>query len=189
MGVAKVHEGRRGGEQFRDKFKAWADEHNIVLDSSSPYNSQLNGLAKAAIKNVKRLIRKCSETGQNLQQAMLEFRNCPSLGKGLARANGFSPAQAFLGRRQRGQLPFVQDKRFFLFDQEKYDQVRKEESLAIEQHDQGKALEILQPGQSVCIQDPINGKWERTGQIIKLFNEFERSYEIESNGKSLRRDR
>ena len=42
-----------GGPQFLGPFKAWCEHNNILHELSSPYNPRGNGLAEAAVKNVK----------------------------------------------------------------------------------------------------------------------------------------
>ena len=68
--------------------------------TSSPYNPASNGLAEAAIKNMKHLLKKCWELEEDFRTALSEWRNTLN-------DTGLSPAQAFLGRRQRGQLPGI----------------------------------------------------------------------------------
>jgi hypothetical protein len=87
-----------GGPQFRSEFKEFCAKYNIEHELSSPYHPQSNGLAEAGVKSVKRLLKKCRETGEHFPTALLEWRNTP-------RADGVSPAQAFFGRRQRTLLP------------------------------------------------------------------------------------
>jgi transposase InsO family protein len=45
-----------GGPQFRTEFKEFCDAHDIKHETSSPYNSQSNGHAEAAVKNMKHLL-------------------------------------------------------------------------------------------------------------------------------------
>ena len=83
-----------GGPQFRTEFTTFCQQNNIKHELSSPYNSQSNGLAEAAVKSVKTLLSKCKETKEDFEVALSAWRNTP-------RADGFSPAQMFFGRRQR----------------------------------------------------------------------------------------
>ena len=171
-----------GGSQFRTAFKEWCDIHDIYFDPSSPLHSQSNGLAEAIVKSTKTLLAKCVQNGENFEQALLEFRNCP-------RANGFSPAMAFLGRRQRTQLPLAHGNRMYDFDRNKYAEIREKERLSIQDYDKGKPLGKLLDGQKVLVQDPKTGKWDKCGVIIKMHNDLERSYEVEIDQKIFRRNR
>ena len=45
-----------GGPQFRTEFSAFCRNNGIKHELSSPYNPESNGLAEAAVKNIKTLI-------------------------------------------------------------------------------------------------------------------------------------
>ena len=87
-----------GGPQFCGPFRVWCQTNNIKHELSAPYNPKSNGLAESAVKNVKFLLAKCSETGQDPNRALYEWRNIP-------RTNGYSPAQLFFGRQQYTAVP------------------------------------------------------------------------------------
>ena len=63
---------------------------------SSPYNPKSNGLAEAAVKSVKNILRNASGTDPDTM--LFEWRNVP-------RSDGYSPAQLLFGRQQRTCLP------------------------------------------------------------------------------------
>ena len=48
-----------GGPQFLGPFRTWCKINNIIHEVSSPYNPRGNGLAEAAVKNVKAILAKC----------------------------------------------------------------------------------------------------------------------------------
>ena len=73
-----------GGPQFLGPFKAWCENNNILHELSSPYNPKGNGLAEAAVKNVKHLLQKCSVTRESANKALYSWRNVP-------RIDGYSP--------------------------------------------------------------------------------------------------
>lgn len=88
-----------GGPQFRcQEFFAFCKGKDIAVETSSPYNPRSNGLAEAAVKNCKKLLLKCAAGGENFEEALLEFLNCP-------RADGSPPAQLTFGRQMRTALP------------------------------------------------------------------------------------
>ena len=64
-----------GGPQFCGYFRNWCAAHNITHELASPYNPKSNGLAEAAVKNIKFLLSKCLSTGQDCDQAVYEWRN------------------------------------------------------------------------------------------------------------------
>ena len=81
--------------EFAAFAKKWCFEHQM----SSPHHPQSNGKAENGVKTVKRLFKKCCESGQLEFQALLDWRNTPTEGI------GSSPAQRFLGRRCKTLLP------------------------------------------------------------------------------------
>ena len=87
-----------GGPQFCGDFPKFCTKNNITHELSAPYNPKGNGLAEAAVKSVKNILRKCYESGADPTQTLYEWRNVP-------RADGYSPAQLMFGRQQRTGLP------------------------------------------------------------------------------------
>ena len=55
-----------GGPQFRSEFKDFCASHGIQHEPSSPYNPESNGLAEAAVKNLKSIVTRCTEKGENI---------------------------------------------------------------------------------------------------------------------------
>ena len=90
-----------GGPQFHSEFKEFCAGHGIQNELSSPYNPESNGLAEAAEKNLKSIVLRCTEKGENIQHAIAAWRK-------KSRQDGSSPAQLFFGRRQRLGLPLLQ---------------------------------------------------------------------------------
>ena len=66
-----------GGPQFRLEFDEFCKNFYIHHKLSSPYHPELNGLAEAAVKNAKSLLKKCKITGQNFQRSVSVFLNMP----------------------------------------------------------------------------------------------------------------
>lgn len=166
------------GPQFRDKFTTFCNEWDITHDTSSPYNPASNGLAEAAVKNVKFLLRKCLAEGSNFRLALLEWRNCP-------RADGFSPAQAFLGRRQKSRLPMMQPG----FDEKSFVDSREELRHKVSEATGFSTLSSLEIGDKVLVQDQT-GRWTRPGEITEVCGATGRSFLIRlEDGKSVRRNR
>ena len=89
-----------GGPQFRSEFKEFCAARGIQHELSSPYNPESNGLAEAAVKNLKGIVLRCTEKGENIQHAIAAWRNT-------SRQDGSSRAQLFFGRRQRLGLPLL----------------------------------------------------------------------------------
>ncbi|TRY73403.1 hypothetical protein TCAL_16914 [Tigriopus californicus] len=85
------------GPQFRSKFEEFCHAHSIKLETSSPYHPESNGLAEVSVREVKRLLKKCAQTGQDFHQQLAACRCLPLTA-------GLSPAEAFLGRRPRSSI-------------------------------------------------------------------------------------
>ena len=64
-----------GGPQFRSEFKDFCASHSIKHELSSPYNPESNGLTKAAVKNLKSIVIRCTEKGENIQHAIAAWRS------------------------------------------------------------------------------------------------------------------
>ena len=150
-----------GGPQFRSEFKEFCKKLNIEHELSSPYNPRSNGLAEAAVKNMKGLLKKCSYDKQDFKEALLEWRNVP-------RADGVSPAQLFLGRRQKTSLPQPILKQG---DNNRRNEEIRNESLQKDrkQHDKRAARRTtIDVDDNVRLLDPMTGEWDSTGRVIKI---------------------
>ena len=67
---------------------------------ASAYNPESNGLAEAAVKNMKYLILRCIWAKENIPMAIAAWRN-------MGRDDGQSPYQLFFGRIQRQRLTML----------------------------------------------------------------------------------
>jgi len=108
-----------GGPQFNNVFSKWCQDNNIKHELSAPYNPRGNGLAEAAVKNIKFLLKKCAYSGEDPDRAIYEWRNVPRL-------DGFSPAQLFFGRRQFTKVP-CHNSQFNYIDGEAAKEAKKKE--------------------------------------------------------------
>ena len=114
------------------------------------------------MKNVKLVLAKCSETGQDPHRALYEWRNLP-------RTNGFSPAQLLFGRPQYTAVPSLPVHHRF-YDIEKAS-AAKDRTQATDKvyHNQHKAfLPELSLGQPVLLQDPKTHLWNHDASIIAM---------------------
>ena len=80
-------------ESYTKFAKLWNFEHL----TSSPYFSQSNGRAEAAVKSAKNVLKKCVDPLLGL----LHLRNTPT------RGNTYSPVQRLMGRRTRTSIPIL----------------------------------------------------------------------------------
>ena len=110
------------GPQFASKeFSTFTKTWGFVHITSSPGYLQSNGKAENAVRTVKRLFKRCHESGESEFSALLDWRNTPTEGIGL------SPAQRFLGRRCKMLLPVTVSKLqpTFYTDKKSQDQQRE----------------------------------------------------------------
>ena len=80
------------------QFKEFCATWEVKLRTSAPYHHSANGKAESAVKVAKRLVKKCLTQGEDLQLALLEWRNTPQ-------KDGLTPAEKFLSRKPRSLLP------------------------------------------------------------------------------------
>ena len=161
-----------GGPQFvarhtRDFLRRWGVTHQV----STPHFPQSNGHAEAAVKAVKRLVKKICTRGDidtdEFAQGLLELRNTP-------RADGRSPAQVLYGRPLRSAVPahhraFADSWQRAAEECDKRAAVLK--SQTVERYDaSAHTLKSLQVGKQVLLQDPKTGLWDRTGAIVGVGN-------------------
>jgi len=167
-----------GGPQFRSDFGAFCEEFKIKHELSSPYNPRSNGLAESNVKSMKAMVSKCLEMEEDIELALMEFRNTP-------RADGFSPAQMMFCRRQRSQLPTLASARNFI----DVDEATQKRHLSEEGEENNKReLHPLTIGMTVRIQNPITKLWDSVGTIESV-RENGRSYFVNKDGKSILRNR
>ena len=166
-----------GGPQFRSIFTEFCEELGIKHETSSPYNPASNGLAEAAVKNVKKLLLKCMEKKEDIWHALLEFRNLP-------RVDGFSPAEMFVGRRQRTLLPVLPSARSPVDQEEAHAGRGVTDTANRKRKDQHTiAHQPLNIGQEVLVQHPHTNLWDEKG-IVQEIKDHGKSYVIEFEGGS-----
>ena len=154
-----------GGPQFTsaefNKFvEGWGIEHTIT----SPYHSQSNGKAEAAVKSIKKMMMKCRESNSDQYLALLEFRNTP-------RQDGPSPAEQLFGRKIATSLPMKPTET----STRSFSKDKRKQSVAKHYNKGAKNLPELSRGQSVFFKKTPNAKWEK-GQVIA--NQGNRKYTV-----------
>jgi transposase InsO family protein len=100
-GVPDVLVTDNGPQFISAEFAVFARTWDFEHITSSPHHPQSNGKAENAVKTVKRLFKKCKESGQSEFLALLDWRNTPTEGVGT------SPAQRLMGRRCKTLLPIA----------------------------------------------------------------------------------
>jgi hypothetical protein len=168
-------------QQFAEFAEKWRFRHNIT----SPYHSQSNGKAESAVKEAKKILKKCSISGEDPLLALLEHRNTPTVDLDL------SPCQRLFNRRARTRIPVSRKLLDPTIIDPKTVRDRLRSRIESQQHyyDRGsRALKPLQEGDMVWIQ-PLGGQkeqWEK-GQVLRQTND--RSYEVKTQQGMLRRNR
>ena len=171
------------GPQFTGKpFKDMCEKWNIKHTTSSPRYPRSNGLAERMVSTVKSLIKKCRQTGQDVQEALLHLRATPQ-------ADLPSPAEMMFGRRIKTTLPgphLIQNGPNMSDVHEKLLQRREDMKRCHDKH-AGKELPELSTGQRVRVRD-LDGTWF-PAEVSRMSRE-PRSYEVTTpNGRVLRRNR
>ena len=121
---------------------------------SSPYNPESNGLAEAAVKNLKSLVIRCDEANEDLKHAIATWRN-------MVKTDGSSPAQMFFNRTQKQGMPLLNLNAMPFVPKnliKKRDKLHEQRIRLCDQH--SVIIEDLAPGQEVLTQDYL-GLMER----------------------------
>lgn len=151
------------GPCFREQFREWCQDRHIILDNSSPYNHESNGLAEAAVKNMEYLLLKCNNKSE-FEQKLQHWRNMPS-----SEREG-SPAERFFGWKQRINVPVLPQLGSLIPEQK-------------------PELNPFKRGDIVRIQNCRTKKWDQFGKIVAVRNTG-RSYTIRlEDGRELQRNR
>ena len=166
-----------GGPQFRSDFSSFCKKYHIIHETSSAYNPSSNGLAESAVKSIKNLLKRCTETRSDFNESLAAFLQTP-------RADGFSPFQLFFGRQGRlPQLPSI------IRDTNLQAGIKSRDNARISQQKQipAKRYAPLRPGDAVIFPDQ-QGNWTRSG-VIKSARPSTLSYDVEHNGRTYSRSR
>ena len=163
---------------FRKFSKDWAFTHETI----SPGNSQANSAVETAVKIMKRLMRKCKASGEDLLLGLLNLRNTPTEGLNT------SPAQRLLGRRTKSMVLTTETllKPSYPYS---YDEAQNKEDRKLKQRGIGRELSQLHIGSNVRVQPlrPHARELEEATIRKKLTG---RSYEVEKeNGQIYWRNR
>lgn len=166
-------------QQFRDFAKQW----DFVHVTSSPEYPQSNGLAERAVRSAKQLMEKSHRDGTDVFLNLLNLRNTPrdeTLG---------SSAQRLLSRQTRSAIP-VNSKLLEPAPKQAEQvaaQLFKKRMAQKRYYDiSSSPLQPLAEGQVVRMQTPKG--YDRLG-TVKEVNKEPRSYTIQYNGKTYRRNR
>ena len=88
-----------GAQFISNDFNTFSTKYGFEHVLSSPHHHQSNGKAESAVKQAKKMIRKCKDSGYDPYLALLTLRNTPQ------QHHETSPAQRLLNRRTKTRLP------------------------------------------------------------------------------------
>ena len=167
---------------FRQFASTWEFDHQPI----SPGNSKANGAAEAAVKDAKKMMKRCIAEKTDPYLGLLNVRNTPTEGINT------SPVQRLFGRRTKTVTPTSASRLQPRYDVS--DEVAKKEeqrrSNAATQDRSRKDLRQMRPGEGIWIQ-PISGKTKEWTRGTVEERTSERAYDVRSNdnGRIYRRDR
>ena len=142
------------GPQFKGSdFQLFTKHWGIKHTPSSPYYPKCNGLAERTIQTVKRLIKKCTDTGNDISEALLHLRATP------IDSSTKSPAELLFRRQLITMLPSRTE------PLPKDVETRNHLFGRLQEKD-GKTLPDLLKGQPVRVKDMVTNTW-MPGKITK----------------------
>lgn len=163
-------------------FRAFATEWGVKLTTTSPLYPQSNGLAERNVQTVKQLLRKADYEGRDPYLALLDHRATPITGLNA------SPAELLMGRAIRTKLPWPKHSK----ELPDHDLIRAQlhhrqlqQKKHYDRHDTSTEATDLSPGDVVRIQR--DKEWEPA--LVTAKSTTPRSYIVQQNGRSLRRNR
>ena len=159
-----------GGPQYRDTFQEWCRQAGIKVETASAYHPQSNCRAEGTLGNIKKLMRKCKDGGENFEEALAEWRMAP-------RADGPSCSELFFSRRLRSSmLPEIMKEA--PVEQNRVDR-REQEILGRVERTKKLPLPTLSRGQKVKMLNQ-DGKFTIKA-IVRDMRPNQKSYVVETN--------
>ncbi|UYV75139.1 hypothetical protein LAZ67_12002608 [Cordylochernes scorpioides] len=101
-GIPKALETDNGRNYASREFNEFSNKWKFNHKTSSPHYSKSNGLTERAVQIAKNILRKCKQSGDDIQIALLNYRNTPREDMG-------SPAQRLLAIRTKTILPISKE--------------------------------------------------------------------------------
>lgn len=170
-----------GPQYSSHEFEIFAKNYGFVHKTSSPRYPQSNGLAERTVQTAKNILEKSSNGDFFL--ALLEYRNTPV-------DNHYSPAQLLMSRRLRSMLPQTAEQLLPIAVNCELQKAKRKQL----QHKQSKWYNVsakyykeLKPGAKVKVRLGAPGGVWSSGTIVRRIDD--RSYEVQANNKSYRRNR
>ena len=162
------------GPQYANiSFTKFASQYGFEHATSSPQYPQGNGLAERTVQTIKGLLQKSKYSDSDFQLALLAYRSTPH------ETTGVSPAHLLMGRRLRTRLTALSSKlRPVLVDEGRVEEVdaanKLKQATRYNRRNGVKALDALEPGDSVLVWDLQTRTWRIPRTLVKRLSE--RSY-------------
>ena len=175
FGVPKEFVSDNGPQYSSKEFKQFTDEWGIKHNPSSPLFPKSNGLAERNIQTIKNLIKKCTETGNDISEALLHLRATP------IDSHTKSPAELMFKRQLVTMLPSRSEPSLENIETRNHLFGRLQEK-------NGKEIPGLLQGQQIRVREPMTKTWI-PGAIMQRSTQ-PRSYIVSTEkGQILRRNR
>jgi len=174
-GIPELMISDNGGQYASEEFKRFAAHYQFRAVTSSPMYPRANGAAERMVQTMKNILEKSPDPYLGL----LAYRTSPL-------STGFSPAQLMMNRELRSTVPAITSPSNDIRHTEHYKRNEIYKKRMKENHDsrhQVKELSRLSAGDKVYIRD-----MQRTGIVQQEFPGT-RSYNVESEGNQIRRNR
>jgi len=165
-------------------FSKFSDKWGFKHITSSPKYPQSNGLAERAVRTAKNILQKAMDSSTDPYVALLHYRNTP-------RDSGLeSPAQRFMSRMLRTQLPTVSEELEPRHDNMRVHQKlkarRNKQKVHYDRRAQRKEMSVLPEGTVVRLFDGQHH--DKLGVVTKQCQE-PRSYIVDTDNGAYRRNR
>jgi hypothetical protein len=171
-----------GAQFISNDFNTFSTKYEFKHVRSSPHHHKSNGMAESAVKQAKKMMKKCKESGDDPYLALLTIRNTPQ------QHHVTSPVQRLLNRRTRTRLPSHAKLLKPKLNKRTAQNIKKAKEIQKKYYDQrSKQLEPLEKGDIVRMQ-PIKlcKKWKK-GRVVQKVGI--RAYEVECQGYKYIRNR
>lgn len=165
------------------RFITFSQDWNFELSFRSPNYPRSNGLAEKAVDISKKLIKKSLERGEDLEIALLNYRNAP------LKNMGYSPSQLLNSRMTKTKMPVSSELLIPKLCEDVVTKLQGKRNANKKYFDKSaRDLRPLDSENDVTIFNHINKTWE-PGKIISS-HDAPRSYNVrDSNGNVVRRNR
>jgi hypothetical protein len=159
----------------------FAHEWGFTITTSSPHYHQSNGMAERYVQIIKQFLKKAADSGEDLYEALLSYRQTPLTGL------PFSPAEMLFNRCIRGPLPCTSDHLKPVIP-EALEALRARQRAQKVSHDRNaRPLGQLAEGNEVLVRINKDSPWT-PGQIVAR-HEQPRSYVVDNGTSLVRRNR